>query len=143
VPLAKSGIKGLYYNKYDLSMCTYCSGMNGVLLSAIRFAWKGEPWDKIEVLTGKIMEPTPGMNKTILVGKCMYLKNKDNPNIKEMIAIKGCPPLPQNAVKALHKAGIDANASLFDQIESLPGFFMPRYKGKEEFQESFFRADPA
>ena len=53
VPLAKDGIKGLYYRKYDLSMCTYCSEVNGLVLSAIRYAWKGEPWDGIEVLTGK------------------------------------------------------------------------------------------
>jgi len=25
IPLAKQGIQGLYYQKYDLSMCTYCS----------------------------------------------------------------------------------------------------------------------
>ena len=77
VPLAKQGLKGLYYRKYDLSMCTYCSGINGIILTAIRYAWKGEPWDKVEVLTGKSVKPTPGMNKTILLGKCMVKANKD------------------------------------------------------------------
>jgi len=138
-PLAKQGIKGLYYRKYDLSMCTYCSGLNGVVLSAIRYAWKGEPWDKVEVLTGKKMEPSPGMKKTILLGKCMYQANKDNTNIEEMIAIKGCPPQPEKIIKALHQAGIDVDRGLFDQIDMLPGFFMARYKDKPEFDESFFQ----
>ena len=43
VALAKQGISGISYRKYDSSMCTYCSGVNGVVLTAIRHAWKGEP----------------------------------------------------------------------------------------------------
>ena len=68
VPMAKQGLKGVYYHKFDLSMCTYCSGINGLMISAIRFAWKGDAWDDVEVLTGKSMQPTPGMKKTILLG---------------------------------------------------------------------------
>ena len=139
VALTKSGIKGLYYRKFDLSMCTYCSGTNGMVLTAIRSAWKGKPWDKVEVLTGKQMKPTPGMNKTILVGKCMYDANKDNPDIKEMIAIKGCPPQPKSIVKALQKAGIEVDPTIFDNTELGPGLFLSRYEGKPEFEESFFQ----
>jgi uncharacterized protein (DUF362 family) len=137
--LTKSGIKGLYYRKFDLSMCTYCSGTNGMVLTAIRSAWKGKPWDKVEVLTGKCMTPTPGMSKTILVGKCMYEANKDNPDIKEMIAIKGCPPQPQSIIKALHQAGIEVDPTIFDHTEMAPGMFLARYEGKPEFEESFFQ----
>jgi len=61
--LAKMGIKGLSYPKYDLSMCTYCSALNGIILFAIAQAWKGEPWDNVEVLTGKIMRPTTGKKR--------------------------------------------------------------------------------
>jgi uncharacterized protein (DUF362 family) len=139
VPLAKLGIQGLYYRKYDLSMCTYCSGINGLVLSAIRYAWKGEPWDGIEVLTGKQMLPTPGMKKTILLGKCMSKLHKDNPDIIEEIPVKGCPPDPKDIIKALHQAGIDADPGLFDQVDMLPGFFMARYQDKPEFDESFFQ----
>jgi uncharacterized protein (DUF362 family) len=139
LPLAKQGIKGLTYQKYDLSMCTYCSGMNGLILTAIRNAWKGRPWEDVEVLTGKMMKPTPGMKKTILVGKCMYQANKDNPDIQEMIPIKGCPPKTEDIVKALHKAGIEVNQALFENFDQLPGFFMQRYEGKPDFDESFFR----
>jgi uncharacterized protein (DUF362 family) len=139
LPLAKQGLKGVFYHKYDLSMCTYCSGINGFMLSAIRYAWKGQPWDDIEILTGKSMQPTPGMKKTILLGKCMYQAHKDNPNIREMIAIKGCPPSPKSIVKALHKAGIDADPGLFENMDQLPGFFLARYKDRPEFDESFFQ----
>jgi len=140
VPMVKQGLKGIYYRKYDLSMCTYCSGVNGIMLSAIRFARKDKPWDKIEVLTGKSMQPTPGMEKTILLGKCMYQAHKDNPDIKEAIAVKGCPPKPADMVAALHKAGIDADPGLFENIDQMPGFFMSRYEDRPEFQEEHFRA---
>jgi hypothetical protein len=139
VPLAKQGIKGVYYHKYDLSLCTYCAGANGLMLAAIRYAWKGEPWDRVEVLTGKAMQPTPGMKKTILLGKCIYQVHKDNPDIQEMIAIKGCPPKPQSMVKALNQAGIDADPSFFENMDQLPGFLMSRYEGKPEYDESFFQ----
>lgn len=141
VPLAKQGIMGLYYRKYDSTMCTYCSALNGVILSAIRFAWKGEPLDRVEVLTGKKMKPTPGMKKTILMGQCMYKANKDNPDIEEMIPVKGCPPSPVEIVDALNKAGIAADPKLFAQMDTLPGFFMARYQDKPEFDESFFRVE--
>lgn len=137
--LAKRGIKGLSYPKFDLSMCTYCSGLNGVILFAIAQAWKGEPFDNVEVLTGKIMNPTPGRNKTILVGKCMCEKNKDHPDIREVIAIKGCPPTPKAIVKGFHKAGIEVNPAIFDNVELAPGLFMAKYEGRPEFDESFFK----
>jgi len=141
VPLAKQGISGIFYRKYDSSMCTYCSGINGIVLSAIRFAWKGQPWDKIEVLTGKAMKPTPGMKKTILLGKCMYKANKDHPDINELIAVKGCPPNPDHVVKALQQAGIDVDPALFQNIDQMPAFFMGKYQGKPEFDARFFSVE--
>lgn len=139
LPMAKMGIKGISYRKYDLTMCTYCSGLTGVVLTAIAQAWKGEPWDDVEVLTGKIMEPSQGKKKTILLGKCMYQKNRNHPNIKEMIAVKGCPPSPQEVVEAFHKAGVELNPAIFENMEKAPAFFMKRYEGKPEYEESFFK----
>ena len=139
LPLAKKGLKGIFYRKYDSTMCTYCAGLNGLLISAINFAWKGKAWDKVEILSGKMMKPTPGMKKTILFGQCMYKLHKDNPDIQEMIAIKGCPPDPAQALKALQQAGIDADPGLFENVDHLPGFFMAKYQDKPEFDESFFR----
>jgi uncharacterized protein (DUF362 family) len=140
-PLAKQGIKGVFYHKYDLSMCTYCSGVNGLMISAIRFAWKGKPFDDVEILTGKSMQPTPGKKKTILMGKCIYQAHKDNPAIQEAIPIKGCPPKPEDMLKALHKAGIEADPGLFENIDHLPGFYMERYRDRPEFDEGFFQIE--
>ena len=141
LPLAKQGIKGIFYRKYDDTMCTYCSQLNGLTLTAIRFAWKEGVRGRLEVLTGKRMSPTPGMEKTLLLGKCMYQKHKNNPDINEMIAVKGCPPKPADIVKALHQAGIQADSGLFENMDQLPGFFMERYKDRPEFEENFFRVE--
>lgn len=138
--LAREGLKGIFYRKYDLSMCTYCSAVNGVMLSAIRQAWQGTPWDGVEVLTGKFMQPTPGMQKTILIGKCMYKAHKGNPVIRELIAVKGCPPDPQDLVSALRRAGVAAESTWFEHMDQLPGRFMARYVGRPEFEEGHFRA---
>ena len=138
-PMAKMGIKGLSYPKYDLSMCTYCSIITGVTLTAIAYAWKGEPWDDVEVLTGKMMKPTPGRKKTILLGKCMYEANKEHPNINNMITVKTCLPSPGGVVKALHQAGIEVNPAIFEHLDAAPAFFMRKYEGKPEFDEAFFR----
>ncbi len=138
VPMERMGIKGLSYRKYDLTMCTYCSGVNGVALSAIAFAWKGDRWDDVEVLTGKSMQPTPGKKKTILLGKCMYQLHKEHPDIQEMIAVKGCPPKPEDIVKSLHQAGIEVDPTIIEQYDTAPRFFMKRYEGKPEFEEALF-----
>jgi len=138
-PLEKMGIKGLSYRKYDQTICTYCSGFTTVILMAIASAWRGKPWDEIEILTGKIMKPTPGKKKTILIGKCMYQANKNNADIKEMIAVEGCPPDLKGAMEALHQAGIDVSPSFFENMDMAAGFFMKRYEGKPEFEESFFK----
>jgi hypothetical protein len=140
IQMEKMGLKGVSYPKYDLTMCTYCSMMTGVILMSIAYAWKGEAWDDVEILTGKIMKPTPG-KKTILMGKCLYEVHKGHPGIKDMIAVKSCPPSPKAVVKALHEAGIHVNPAIFEHMDKAPGFFMRKYEGKPEFEESFFRVE--
>ena len=139
IPMKRMGIKGLSFRKYDHSMCTYCSLLNGMILTAISQSWDGEPWDDIEVLTGKIMAPTPGKKKTILIGKCMYQANKSHPDIKEMFAVKGCPPSTTQVVEAFHAAGIPIKPDIFEAKERLPAFFMKKYEGKSDFDMGLFR----
>ena len=139
LPMAKRGLSGISYYKYDTSLCTYCSAVNGALLQAVAAAWRGEPWDEVEVLTGKRMQPRPGAKKTILLGKCMYQAHKDNPDIAEMIPVKGCPPQPEQVLKALRQAGIMADPAFFANLDTLPGNFMKRYQDRPEFDEGFFR----
>jgi len=136
--LEKRGIQGLNYYKYDSTLCTYCSGINGPILAAIMGAWNGEPFDQVEVLTGKKMQPRPGANKTILLGKCMYQAHKDNPDIKQMIPVKGCPPQPRQIVNALHQAGIMADPAIFEHMDRMPAMYMKRYQGKPEYDEGLF-----
>jgi len=139
LPYVKAGISGIKYHKYDNSLCTYCSFYTGVLLTAIKMAWRGKPFDNVEVLLGKRMEPSEGMNKTILVGQCQYVKNKDHPNIKELIAIKGCPPSKEEIKNALKKAGIRVSPIFFKNLDQSPVWLMQKYKGKPEFEESFYQ----
>lgn len=140
LPMEKMGVKGLSYPKYDLSLCTYCSGLNWIILAAIAQAWKGQPWDNVEVLTGKVHRATPG-KKTILLGKCMSEAHKDDPGFQDMIAIKGCPPQPKGIVKALHRVGINVNPDIIEKMDIFPGNLMKKYKDRPEFDESFFRVD--
>lgn len=137
IQMERMGIQGLEYRKYDTTMCTYCSALTGTILTSIALAWKGRPWDNVEVLTGKIMKPTPG-KKTILLGQCLYKAHKDHPNIDDMIAIKTCPPSPDAVIDALKKVGIEVNPYLLQNVERAPGLMMQRYQGKSEFDEAFF-----
>jgi uncharacterized protein (DUF362 family) len=139
LPMSKMGVKGLSYYKYDLSLCTYCSGLTRTVIYAIARAWKGEPWDDVEVLSGKVMQPAGGKKKTILFGKCMCQVHKDSAGIREMIPIKGCPPKPDSIVKAFQKAGIDVEPEIFETIGKLPGKFFRRFEGRPEFEESHFQ----
>jgi uncharacterized protein (DUF362 family) len=138
-PMKRMGIQGLSFRKYDSTLCTYCSFLNGQILTEIALAWKGRPWDDIEVLTGKAMRPTPGKKKTILIGKCIYQANKEDPNINEMLAIKGCPPSTKAIVNAFHSAGIPIAPTILEQIDKMPGLFMKKYQGRPDFDESLFR----
>lgn len=81
----------------------------------------------------------PGMRKTILIGRCMYKAHKANPVIRELIAVKGCLPKPMDLFQALRRAGIDADAGWFENVDQLPGLFLRRYAGKPEFEENHFR----
>jgi uncharacterized protein (DUF362 family) len=140
LPFYTRQFKGIKYRKYDTTMCTYCSTINGLLLVLIKNAWNGESFGDIEFLTGKVMEPSPGMNKTILVGQCQYNKNKDHPNIKEMIPIRGCPPSMEDVKEAFESCGIKVNPQLFEGgMDQGGAIFLQKYKGKSEFDESFYK----
>ena len=141
LPMKHMGIQGLTYRKYDLTLCTYCSLINGPILTGIAKLWKGTPWDDVEVLTGKTMEPTPGKKTTILIGKCMYQAHKDNPHINDMIAIKGCPPSIKQVLDAFHRAGIPLDPAILEDMDKVPGGFLKKYEGRPEFDESFFRIE--
>jgi uncharacterized protein (DUF362 family) len=142
IAFVKQGLKGISYRQYDNTTCTYCSMITSLLPIAITYAWDinhGKPWDDIEVLVGKRMNPTPGKKTTILLGQCMINKHRNNPVINEMIAIKGCPVKPENITKAFHQAGIKIPTDFFKNYDNISQFFGIPYKNRfNEFQESFF-----
>jgi uncharacterized protein (DUF362 family) len=139
LPMEKMGIKGVSYPKYDLTICTYCAGLTRVMLLAIARAWKGTPFGEVEILTGKLRQASPGKKKTLLLGKCIYEANKYNPHIQEMIAIKGCPPSHQSIYRGLVQAGIEVDQDLFEHMDRAMGVHMKKYRGKPEFDESFYQ----
>lgn len=141
LPMAKMGISGLSYHKYDLSLCTYCADLTRTVMLAIAKAWRGEPWEDVEILSGKVMEPTPGKKKTILFGKCIYQARKDHPDIREMIVVKGCPPKPADICTALRKAGIDVDSAIFENVDRLPAKLFKQYEDRPEFSDSFYTTD--
>ncbi len=141
LPFYRRQFKGIKYKRYDTTMCTYCSAINGLLLVLLKNAWNGDTFGGIEFLTGKIMEPSSGMNKTILVGQCQYKKNKDHPNINELVPIRGCPPSMEDVKNAFETCGIKVNPLMFQEGNMDAGgiIFLQKYKGKSEFKESFYK----
>ena len=135
----KMGLKGISFYKYDSTTCTYCSSVTRMVLTAIARAWKGEPWQDVEVLTGKLTKPRPGAKHTIALGKCMYQLHKDNPAIEHLIAVKGCPPQPEQILKAFHQAGVMLDPAIVVDESYMPAMFLKRYKGKPEYDERLFQ----
>jgi uncharacterized protein (DUF362 family) len=138
MPMEKMGISGISYPKYDSSLCTYCSLLTGAILTSISMAWKGSPWANVEVLTGKLMKPTPG-KKSIMIGKCLFEANKNNPELKDAIFIKTCPPAPDKIIEALNKSGIEIKPDILMNLDKFPAFFMKKYVNNPDFEESFFQ----
>jgi uncharacterized protein (DUF362 family) len=141
LPLSKMGIQGLSFRKYDYSVCTYCSLISSPILTAIAKAWKGSPWEGVEILTGKMMHPSEEMKKTILLGKCMVRAHKDNPCIERMIAVKGCPPRMKEIADALHLAGIPVERSFLEEPNRFPAMLLSRLQGQADFDEEFYRIE--
>ena len=109
--------------------------MYNPLLMLITSAYKGKPFDGIEVLTGKKMKPSPGFNKTVLFGNCMIKKNRKNRNIKEPVYIKGCPVAMEEIIGKLETIGLEPDVSFFARFrESLA----KRYHGNPDFDTSHY-----
>jgi uncharacterized protein (DUF362 family) len=131
----KIGISGISIPKYDQTICTGCSSMYNPLLMLITSAYKGKPFDGIEVLTGKRMKPSSGFNKTVLFGNCMIKKNRKDPNIKEPVYIKGCPVAMEEIIRQLETIGLEPDVSFFEGFRaSLAG----RYRGKKDFDPGLY-----
>ena len=140
--LAMFGIKGITWRKVDNTICTHCAiFLSRKILAGMLFAKnKDKPFNDIEILAGKILDPEGGHKNTLLVGQCQLKRNGSNPLINHSVKIGGCPPREEDFHKAFGELGIDLPDDFMEQVEQVPAiFYMPKYAGKPEFQEEFFR----
>ncbi|WP_018086914.1 DUF362 domain-containing protein [Desulfurispora thermophila] len=135
---AKRGIKGLAVRKYDSTMCTGCSMLFNPVLVMLMAAFKGEPFPNVEVISGKVQLASPGFDYTVLFGMCPYKLNKDNPHIKQAIAIKGCPPDLQEFVEAMREIGVPCDYKDYVQYRH---YIFHRYKAEDGFDLGLFKID--
>ena len=131
----RMGIKGVNIPKYDDTICSTCSFYNNLILVLLMSAYEGKPYGNIELLSGKKRLSEGGYDKTILFGKCIANVNRDNPNIKEAVKIKGCPPSMEEIIKVLNEQGIAADEKHYRAYRQS---LADRYIGKPEFDDSFY-----
>ena len=107
------------------------------MLVMIMAAWRGVPFDEIEILTGKAARPSENAKRTLLVGNCMIKAHRRCPAIREAVLAQGCPPTLKTLVKGMRALGIEAEEAALTPYQV---GLAERYKGKPEFDESFFNA---
>lgn len=129
------GISGIYFPKYDKTVCTGCSYLYSPILFMVMSAYHGKPFDNIEILTGKSMGPSGKADKTMLAGNCMIKANRRDPRIKEAIFAKGCPPSFEEVIGVFDRCGVEVD---MDEYQRLQVAFANRYRGKEEFNRDLF-----
>lgn len=133
--MARMGIKGVFFPKYDVTICSGCSFLNNMLLILLMGAYEGKPFGNIEFLSGKKRLSAGGYDKTFLFGNCIERANRNNPHIREAVHIKGCPPSPETIVNTLRAHGIKADLESYRRYRQS---IYERYMGKPEFEESHY-----
>lgn len=126
----KRGITGLAIRKYDSSLCTGCSVQYNPMLILFSSAFKGEPFPKVEVVSGKQQLASAGFKSSVLFGKCACHLNKNNSNIEKAIPIWGCPPDLEKFVEVLAKEGIECD---YKEYVRYRHYLFARYKESEGF----------
>jgi len=133
----KYGIKGPAVPKADNTLCSGCSPVVNLSNVLVMSAFKGEPLPKVEILHGKQMLGRTGYDKTILLGNCIIKANENNPNIKEALPVKGCPPAQEDVIQAMKDAGLDVNELVY------VGYLKKqseKYDNKEGYDKSLYFA---
>ncbi|MDM8540903.1 DUF362 domain-containing protein [Desulfococcaceae bacterium HSG9] len=134
------GIKGIRLPAVDTTICTYCvlylyCAMLGILMAKNR----DKPFDDIEILYGKIQKPSGKNKHTLLLGQCQVKLNENSPMINHCVKIDGCPPQKEDFVRAYTTLGIELPDNPKEWMETVFGFFMGKYTGKPEFDETFYK----
>ena len=136
----RMGISGVSVPKYDATLCTGCSpivNMSNIFIISAKMAAgeKAEPFSNFEILSGKKMLARKDHDKTILLGNCIIKANKDNPNIKEAVEVKGCPPPVESLKEALTFCGVNFTDGAYDYYLNQ---LSTKYDGKPEYDKSFY-----
>ena len=136
----RAGVRGITYPHVDTTMCTYCADfISYVIWGVLSAKNRDEPFDDIEVLHGKALQPTEGHRHTLLVGQCQVKLNGDSPSINHCVKIGGCPPSRTALVAAYAELGIELPDDFLEWMGRVSETYMKRYAGKPEFDEAFYR----
>jgi uncharacterized protein (DUF362 family) len=136
----RAGVRGLTYPQADTTMCTYCADFIYYVIQGILMAEnRDEPLDDVEVLHGKMVDPSGAHRHTLLVGQCQVKRNGDNPLIRHCVRIKGCPPSRADLVRAYAELGIELPKDFLKRMERNPADFLKRYADDPDFDEALFR----
>jgi uncharacterized protein (DUF362 family) len=140
---ANAGVKGIRFLAMDDSLCTYGADFYHYIVMGILTAKnKDKTFDDVEILYGRIQEPTPGCKHTMLVGQCQIKSNSEHPAINHCVTVRGCPPRKDDFIVACKEVGIELTDGFLDWMKKSPELVhMKRYKGNPEFDESFYRIE--
>jgi len=118
---AKQGVEGVQMRDPGQSMCTGCSKVFPAVLMMLLAAYKGEPYDNIEILAGKAMKPSGSAKKTFFMGDCNYAVNRKEKGVRKGIWLRGCPPRIDETIRVFNEEGIalreESNARFFSHKE--------------------------
>ncbi|MFC1822728.1 DUF362 domain-containing protein [Thermodesulfobacteriota bacterium] len=136
-----AGVKGIRFIGMDKTLCTYCTHfINYVVMGILTAKNENKTFDDVEILYGKMQEPTPGCKHTILVSECQIKMHSNHPAINHCIKITGCPPKKDDFIRAFEEAGIEVLDGFMDWMEKAPEqVHLKRYKDNPEFDDSFFQ----
>jgi len=133
----KMGITGVALPKYDETLCSGCSPIANMSNLLVMSAFKGEPLPRVEILNGKKMQARPGFDKTVLLGNCIIKANENNPNISEVVEVKGCPPAEEDVVAAFQSVGLAVDPAFYQGYLKQQS---EKYEGREGYHPEFFKA---
>ncbi len=134
------GIQGITYPHVDTTMCTYCADfISYINLGIIMANNRDKPFDDIEIIHGKRIDPEGGHIHTLLVGQCQVKRNAKNPLINHCVEINGCPPCKEDLLEAYAELGIELPDDFIERMGKYPESFMKKYMNQPGFDESFYR----
>jgi len=134
------GVKGIRLPEVDSTLCTYCVPFFAYSTAGIIMSQnESKNFDDIEILSGKILEPSGNHKHTLLLGQCQVKLNSKNQKINDCVMVKGCPPKKENFIDAFTELGIKLPENPIEWMNNLPTFFMGQYADKPEFEENFYK----